>query len=106
LRITGAADRHCSYDPIGGELSEVAARALAWEGRFLVIGFASGTIPKLPLNIPLLKSTQIVGVFWGMWLAREPAAAKAQFEELCALHRDKHIRLEPHIISPSGPTAM
>jgi NADPH2:quinone reductase len=60
------------YDPVGGELSEPALRATAWNGRFLVIGFASGTIPKIPLNLPLLKGAAIVGVYWGDFVRREP----------------------------------
>jgi NADPH2:quinone reductase len=65
-------------DPVGGAFSEPALRAMAWEGRFLVIGFAAGEIPKVPLNLPLLKGCSIVGVFWGSFLAREPARATEQ----------------------------
>ncbi|HEU0033039.1 MAG TPA: NADPH:quinone oxidoreductase family protein [Kofleriaceae bacterium] len=61
------------YDPVGGPLSEAALRGTAWQGRFLVIGFASGEIPKIPLNLVLLKGCQIVGVFWGSFAMREPA---------------------------------
>jgi NADPH2:quinone reductase len=60
------------YDPVGGSLAEVALRGTAWKGRYLVIGFASGEIPKIPLNLVLLKGCQIVGVFWGSFAAREP----------------------------------
>src|SRR5215471_18109541 len=60
------------YDPVGGDSSEPALRAMAWNGRFLVIGFASGTIPRIPLNLPLLKGISIVGVFWGEFMRREP----------------------------------
>jgi NADPH2:quinone reductase len=60
------------YDPIGGPLAEVALRNTAWEGRYLVIGFAAGDIPKIPLNLVLLKGCQIVGVFWGAFAARNP----------------------------------
>ena len=60
------------YDPVGGDSSEPALRATAWNGRFLVIGFASGTIPRIPLNLPLLKGISIVGVFWGEFMRREP----------------------------------
>jgi NADPH2:quinone reductase len=62
------------YDPIGGPLAEVALRGTAWQGRYLVIGFASGEIPKIPLNLVLLKGCQIVGVFWGSFAMRNPAA--------------------------------
>ena len=78
------------YDPVGGTLSEAALRATAWEGRFLVIGFASGTIPKIPLNLVLLKGCQIVGVFGGDHVAREPdkhRANMAKVAELCGAGR-------------------
>jgi NADPH2:quinone reductase len=61
------------YDPIGGAYAEAALRGTAWQGRFLVIGFASGEIPKIPLNLVLLKGCQIVGVFWGSFAMRDPA---------------------------------
>lgn len=62
------------YDPVGGALAEPAFRAIAWRGRYLVVGFALGSIPALPLNLPLLKGASIVGVFWGEFVAREPKA--------------------------------
>ncbi len=61
------------YDPVGGPLAEAALRGMAWQGRYLVVGFASGEIPKIPLNLVLLKGCQIVGVFWGSFAMREPA---------------------------------
>lgn len=72
------------YDIVGGDYSEPALRAIAWEGRFLVVGFPAG-IAKLPLNLTLLKSCDVCGVFWGAWTAREPAAFKAEVDELFAL---------------------
>jgi NADPH2:quinone reductase len=60
------------YDPVGGELSELAFRSIAWKGRHLVVGFAAGDIPKIPLNLPLLKGASIIGVFWGSFTSREP----------------------------------
>lgn len=69
------------YDIVGGDYSEPALRAIAWEGRFLVVGFPAG-IAKLPLNLTLLKSCDVCGVFWGAWTAREPAAFKAEVAEL------------------------
>jgi NADPH2:quinone reductase len=73
------------YDPVGGDYAEPALRAIAWEGRFLVVGFAaSDTIPKVPLNLALLKGCQIVGVFWGAFTAREPQRNKANIAELVA----------------------
>ena len=67
----GADGAHVIYDAIGGDYSEAALRAIAWQGRHLVIGFTAG-IPKLPLNLPLLKGCQIVGVFWGQFAMRDP----------------------------------
>jgi NADPH2:quinone reductase len=71
---TGGAGVDCVYDPIGGEYSELALRALAWKGRLLVIGFAAGEIPKIPLNLVLLKGCDILGVFWSEFVKREPEA--------------------------------
>jgi NADPH:quinone reductase len=65
------------YDPIGGSYAETALRGTAWQGRYLVIGFASGEIPKIPLNLVLLKGCQIVGVFWGSFAMRDPARNRA-----------------------------
>ena len=70
------------YDPVGGDLAEPAFRSIAWRGRYLVIGFAGGPIPALPLNLPLLKGASIVGVFWGDFAKREPKANAAMMEEL------------------------
>jgi NADPH2:quinone reductase len=80
--LTGGAGADVVYDPIGGPLAEVALRGTAWKGRYLVIGFASGEIPKIPLNLVLLKGCQIVGVFWGAFAAREPATNRAHADEL------------------------
>jgi NADPH2:quinone reductase len=79
------------YDPVGGDYSEAALRAIAWEGRFLVVGFPAG-IPKLPLNLPLLKSCQIVGVFWGAFAKRDPKANAANIRELLDLYARGAIR--------------
>ena len=70
------------YDPVGGEFAEPAFRAIAWRGRYLVIGFAGGPIPALPLNLPLLKGASVVGVFWGDFARREPQANAAMMAEL------------------------
>lgn len=70
------------YDPVGGELAEQAFRSIAWNGRYLVIGFAAGDIPKLPLNLPLLKGASIVGVFWGAFTMQEPTVHRQNIEEL------------------------
>ena len=72
------------YDPVGGDYCEPALRSIAWEGRYLVVGFPAG-IPRLPLNLTLLKSCNVCGVFWGAFAARDPAANQAHVEELFAL---------------------
>lgn len=69
-------------DPVGGELTEPAFRSIAWGGRYLVIGFAGGGIPSLPLNLPLLKGASVVGVFWGSFEQREPAANARHLAQL------------------------
>ncbi|MBB4375141.1 NADPH2:quinone reductase [Bradyrhizobium sp. cir1] len=70
------------YDPVGGELAEPVFRSIAWRGRYLVIGFAAGPIPSLPLNLALLKGASIVGVFWGAFASKEPQANQAMMAEL------------------------
>lgn len=65
------------YDPVGARFAEPAVRSLAWHGRYLVIGFAGGEIPKIPLNLPLLMERSILGVYWGSWSARDPDANRA-----------------------------
>ncbi len=73
------------YDPVGGALAEAALRSMAWKGRYLVIGFAAGDIPKIPLNLPLLKGCSVVGVFWGSFVGREPQVQMQNVAELWAL---------------------
>jgi NADPH:quinone reductase-like Zn-dependent oxidoreductase len=68
-------------DPVGGDYAEPALRSIAWEGRYLVVGFPAG-IPKLPLNLTLLKSCDVCGVFWGAFAARDPAANATHVEQL------------------------
>jgi NADPH2:quinone reductase len=70
------------YDPVGGAYSELALRGIAWRGRFLVVGFANGEIPRIPLNLALLKGCSIVGVFWGNFTTKEPEANAANIREL------------------------
>lgn len=81
-RLTGGNGVDVVYDPVGGELAETALRATGWKGRYLVVGFASGDIPKIPLNLVLLKGCQIVGVFWGSFAMRDPGANKAHATRL------------------------
>jgi NADPH:quinone reductase len=80
--ITGGNGVDVIYDPVGGALAEPALRGIAWQGRYLVVGFAAGDIPKIPLNLVLLKGCQIVGVFWGSFVMRNPAKNHAHCEQL------------------------
>jgi NADPH2:quinone reductase len=72
------------YDPVGGARAEPALRGIAWKGRYLVVGFASGEIPKIPLNLVLLKGCQIVGVFWGSFAMRDPVQNRRHGEQIFA----------------------
>lgn len=81
-RLTGGQGVDVIYDPVGGELFEEAFRSIAWNGRLLVVGFASGTIPSLPANLPLLKGASLVGVFWGSFAQRQPQDNLANFQQL------------------------
>jgi NADPH:quinone reductase-like Zn-dependent oxidoreductase len=83
-KAVGPAGANVIYDPVGGDYCEPALRAIAWEGRYLVVGFPAG-IPRLPLNLTLLKSCDVRGVFWGAFAARDPKANQAHVEELFAL---------------------
>jgi NADPH2:quinone reductase len=81
-RLGGAHGVDVVYDAVGGPYSEPALRSLAWEGRHLVVGFAAGEIPKLPLNLVLLKGCAVLGVFWGAWVRHDPAAYRAALDQL------------------------
>jgi len=83
------------YDPVGGDLSEPALRSMAWNGRFLVVGFAAGRIPSIPLNLALLKGCAIVGVFWGAFTRNEPRRNEANLQELLEWFKAGKVR--PHI---------
>lgn len=80
--LTGGQGVDVVYDPVGGDLFEEAFRSIAWNGRFLVVGFASGTIPSLPANLTLLKGASLVGVFWGAFAQRQPQDNAANFQQL------------------------
>ena len=80
--LTGGKGVNVVYDPVGGDLAEQALRALTWHGRYLVIGFASGDIPKFPANLALLKEASIVGIWWGPWAARHTNEMLENMSEL------------------------
>jgi NADPH2:quinone reductase len=88
------------YDPVGGSATESALRAIAWGGRFLVVGFAAGEIPKLPLNLVLLKSCDIRGVFWGAWTERDRAASRANNVELMQWCAEGKLSAHVHEVFP------
>ena len=83
------------YDPVGGKYAEPAFRSIAWRGRYLVVGFANGQIPALPLNLMLLKGASVVGVFWGDYTRREPQANQEDVRQMMALLTQGKLR--PHI---------
>jgi NADPH2:quinone reductase len=87
----GDAGAHVVYDPVGGDYSEAALRAISWEGRFLVVGFPAG-IARLPLNLTLLKSCQVIGVFWGEFSRRDPKRNRDNIAALLALYAKGAIR--------------
>jgi NADPH2:quinone reductase len=93
--LTGGKGVDVVYDCVGGEYSEAALRSIAWGGRLLVIGFAAGVIPKIPLNLYLLKNASAVGVFWGEMIMREPAQHRANMIEV--LNWVAQGRLKPHV---------
>ena len=92
--LTGGIGVNVVYDPIGDAYSEPCIRATAWDGRYLVIGFAAGKIPKIPINLALLKGMKIVGVFWGAWVGMFPEENKQNFQELFELHSQGKINPE------------
>jgi NADPH2:quinone reductase len=94
-QITGGAGVDVVCDPVGGPYTEPALRSTVWRGRLLVVGFAAGDIPRIPLNLVLLKGSAIVGVFWGEFVRREPDRFAASVAQLAAWYREGKIR--PHI---------
>lgn len=92
---TGGKGPDVIYDPVGGIYAEAAFRSIGWRGRYLVVGFANGEIPKLPLNLTLLKGASLVGVFWGEYAKREPKASMAAMGQLLGWLKEGKIR--PHI---------
>ena len=91
-RVTGGKGPDVIYDPVGGDYAEPAFRSIAWRGRYLVVGFASGPIPALPLNLALLKGASIVGVFWGEFAKREPQANAAMMGTLAQWYAQGKIK--------------
>jgi NADPH2:quinone reductase len=89
---TGGKGPDVIYDPVGGVYAEPAFRSIAWRGRYLVVGFANGEIPRLPFNLALLKGASIVGVFWGSFVRFEPAASAAAMRQMIGWMREGRLR--------------
>ena len=94
-QLTGGKGVDVAFDPVGGDYSEPVLRSMAWGGRFLVIGFAAGDIPRIPLNLPLLKVYSIVGVFWGSFMERDPKHGQENLMELLTWFAEG--KLKPHV---------
>ena len=93
------------YDPVGGPYAEPAVRSLAWQGRYLVVGFTAGEIPKIPLNLVLLKSCDIRGVFWGSWSKREPQAQHALLGDVARWAAEGKLSAHVHAAFPLADIA-
>jgi NADPH2:quinone reductase len=104
-RLGGERGIDVVYDPVGGRYAEPAVRSLAWEGRYLVIGFAAGEIPKLPLNLVLLKSCDIRGVLWGAWAMREPQAQRALMSDIVRWWAEGKLSAHVHAVYPLAEIA-
>jgi NADPH2:quinone reductase len=96
------------FDPVGGPYAEPALRSLGWEGRFLVIGFAAGEIPKMPLNLVLLKSCDVRGVLWGGWTERDLAGHRRNTEQILAWQAQGKLSTHVHAVYPlaDAPAAL
>jgi NADPH:quinone reductase len=93
------------YDPVGGAYAEPAVRSLAWQGRYLVVGFTAGEIPKIPLNLVLLRGCDIRGVFWGSWGKREPLALRASLADVARWASEGKLSLYLHATYPLAEIA-
>ena len=107
-RVTQGRGVDVVYDPVGGAYAEAALRSIAWQGRFLVVGFAAGEIPRLPLNLVLLKGCDVLGVFWGSWIERDPAGHRANMEQLLAWCVEGKLSSHVHAVYPlaEAPAAL
>jgi NADPH:quinone reductase len=104
-RLGGARGIDVVYDPVGGQYAEPALRSLGWEGRYLVVGFAAGDIPKIPLNLVLLKSCDIRGVLWGAWTMRDPKGQAALMKDIAAWCAEGKLSAHVHAVYPLSETA-
>ncbi|MDB5600978.1 MAG: alcohol dehydrogenase zinc-binding protein [Xanthobacteraceae bacterium] len=104
-RLTDGRGVDVVYDPVGGAYAEPALRSLAWYGRYLVVGFAAGDIPKIPLNLVLLKSCDVVGVFWGSWTERDPEGHQANMADLVNWAAQGKLSAHVHAVYPLADAA-
>jgi NADPH2:quinone reductase len=104
-RLGGAHGIDVIYDPVGDKYAQPALRSMAWEGRYLVIGFAAGDIPKIPLNLVLLKSCDIVGVHWGAFIAHDPAGEARNMSQIVQWCADGKLSAHVHAVYPLAETA-
>ncbi|HEX5210826.1 MAG TPA: NADPH:quinone oxidoreductase family protein [Pseudolabrys sp.] len=104
-KLTGGKGADVIYDPVGGAYTETALRSIAWEGRLLVVGFAAGDIPKLPLNLVLLKSCDVLGVFWGAWIARDLAGHRTNTAQLLSWAAEGKLSSHVHAVYPLDEAA-
>lgn len=100
MKFTGDRGIDVVYDPVGADFAEQCVRSMAWNGRYLVIGFAGGKIPAIPLNLPLLKGCSLVGVFWGAHTRREPEVHAANLKALFKLFDEG--KIQPHVTELQG----
>ncbi len=107
-RLTGGKGPDVIYDPVGDKYAEPAFRSIGWNGRYLVVGFAGGNIPSLPLNLPLIKGASIVGVFWGAFTQAEPAVHRANMAELLDWYAAGKLKpyVSKHFPLDEGPAAI
>jgi NADPH2:quinone reductase len=104
-RLGGERGVDVIYDPVGGSYAEPAVRSMAWNGRYLVIGFAAGEIPKLPLNLVLLKNCDIRGVAWGAWVQREPQAQRELMKDIVNWAAAGKLSAHVHAVYPLADIA-
>jgi NADPH:quinone reductase len=104
-RLGGTNGIDVVYDPVGGDYAEPTLRSLGWEGRYLVIGFAAGEIPKIPLNLVLLKSCDIRGVLWGGWTLRDPQGQRALMNDIVHWCAEGRLSAHVHAVYPLAETA-
>jgi len=104
-QLTGGKGVNVVYDPIGGAQAEAALRGMDWGGRFLVIGFAAGDMPKLPLNLILLRSYDVLGVYWGAWIERDPAGHRANMAQILAWCADGKLSSHVQAVYPLAEAA-